>query len=429
MGLLGRLLVGVLVLLMLLTAAGATGAFAIERTVLNSDGLDQALADEGVYATVANEGQAEIRPSVEEAFGDTDAFPAGIDVTFDSQEAAEAALTETYVAEEAGATIERVLTFVRGNDSTVTLQVDLRPLKESLREYTDGTVSVDTVALASEVDFGSATDEIVVTDGMIERLDSGAGGYTAARSNVREQVNQSLPTGATPQQRNATLEEINADFRANVTSQTRAAYGDRVSVETLEAIVALQTTVVDGLTDPGLTFEAYANRRDDAEATLETAVEGELRQRIDQRVDDRATFGDVPSDSTEGLSMVRTAVEGLELLTPALPVAFVSLAGLVFAVTRSLPRTVKTAGQSLLIVGIVGLAAGVLGREPALNAVDAMLASADGEPANVIVGDAVSAILGSLLATLTTQSVALVAAGAVLVVAVVIGQRGRGQRR
>ncbi|CCQ33076.1 hypothetical protein [Halorhabdus tiamatea] len=844
MSVLKQIAVALVAILMVLSIAGASAAFAVNGTILDSDHVTGSFEDAGVYESVASEGQDRIAGDLETALeGRADEIPAGITLDVDSRAAAEAALTEEYVAEAFSTNVEQLLAYLEGDAEELALQVDLVPVKESLDEYVandtitvdtvalanereinvttagvtvdsemlvrlnenregyeetrirlrtqaiegadvpvdigangsavveterflretdfaaerdgvrvdtamlvrmnanrsgyadtradirsqglettavpltvtdDGTIDVDTVALArennvsydrgnvtvddetiallnanesgytgvrtdirsqilepfpidvdengevvvetadvaQEIDFASASDDVNITDDMLVRMNNGSDGYAAVRSDIREQVRAGLPPMATSAQVDTTLEEINAGLKDNATSQARAdygenvsaatlddivslqnttidgltdpdltdydeyatrrdaneaaleesltaeladrlrdvneeikadaaeqarreysedltnesvddvialqnttadgltdpdltdydeyatrrddaeaaleesltaeladrlrgvneeikadaaeqarreysedvseetmtdiialqntvidglthpdlteydeyatrrddaeatlahsfdrelttrlseagtevkadaadrirsEYGDQVSADTIEDVVALQNTVVDGLVAPNLTYEAYASQREDAEAALAASLVAELTDRIDEQVDDRIEVGNVTGEGADALDTVRTGVGLLGTLALVLPLLFLALIGVVYAITRSVHRTVATTGYSLLVAGIVGAAVGSLASDPVVDLVDTALESSSDELAGTGVVEAIRSLIDGLFNTLTMQSVVLAVLGLVLVAVIFADRRG-----
>jgi len=220
------------------------------------------------------------------------------------------------------------------------------------------------------------------------------------------------------------LSEAGTDVKADAAERIRNEYGDRVSEATLDDVVALQNTVIDGLTHPDLSYDGYASQRDDAEAALADSLATELRQRIDDRVDDRIELGNVTGEQADALNTARTGVGLLGTLTLVLPLVFLALIGVVYAITRSIHRTVATTGYSLLVAGIVGAAVGLIARAPVLDIVDTALESSEDELSGTGIGEAIRSIIESLFGALTMQSVVLAIVGVVLVAVVLAEKRG-----
>ncbi|WEL16733.1 putative membrane protein [Halorhabdus sp. SVX81] len=220
------------------------------------------------------------------------------------------------------------------------------------------------------------------------------------------------------------LRDAGTEVKADAADRIRNEYGDDVSGDTLDDVIALQNTVVDGLTDPDLTYDAYASQRDDAEAALEASLAAELRDRIDDQVDDRIALGNVTGEGADALSTVRSGVGLVGSLGLVLGLLFLALVGVVYAITRSIHRTVSTTGYSLLVAGIVGVAVGILANAPVLDLVDTALESSEDELSGTGVGEAIRSIIESLFGALTMQSAVLAIVGVVLVAFVLAEKRG-----
>ena len=225
-------------------------------------------------------------------------------------------------------------------DDTMIVQLNedragYRAVRTTLREQaigelpiafrTDGnsTIDIDTVALAQQISFDSAETDINVTNSTIAQLNEDQEGYTHARADIRAHVRASLPGSPTEQQVDEALREINADIQSSAADQARSAYGAEVSEATLDEIITLQATVIDGLTHPDLdNFSVYAERRDADEAALAASLDDELRQTLNTEVAElkaaaadqaRSEFGaDISNASVHALIRLQeTVIDGL----------------------------------------------------------------------------------------------------------------------
>ncbi|MFC7059226.1 hypothetical protein [Halovenus salina] len=144
-------------------------------------------------------------------------------------------------------------------------------------------VDVDTITLAQETDFESDQYGIAVDDQQIETLNENETGYNQVRQDIRTQVRDNLPSSASEDDVDDVLLEANAELKRDARAQVQSQYGEEASDETIDDIVALQNVVIDGLTDPGLTeFDEYTDRRDTAEANLETSLDDELDRGLEE---------------------------------------------------------------------------------------------------------------------------------------------------
>ena len=242
--------------------------------------------------------------------------------------------------------------------------------------------------------------------------------YTSQRDDAEAALADSFD-----QELSTRLAEAGTDVKADAADRIRSEYGDQVSDDTIEDVITLQNTVVDGLTSPDLTYEEYASQRDDAEVALEASLAAELTERIDDQVDDHIELGNVTGEGADALNTVRTGVGLLGTLGLALPLLFLALIGVVYAITRSVHRTVATTGYSLLVAGIAGAIVGILVNGPVLDLVDTALESAGEDLAGTGVTEAIRRLVEGLFSTLTMQSVVLAVVGIALVVVVFADRR------
>lgn len=184
-------------------------------------------------------------------------------------------------------------------------------------------IDIDTTALAQQINFDTDVADVDVTDDTIAQLNKDQEGYTDARTDIREQVRTNLPGSPPERQVDEALREINADIQSSAADQARSAYGDEVSEATLQEIITLQTTVIDGLTDPDLNdFSDYEARRDADEAALAASLDAKIRQTLETEATElkataadqaRSKFGaDISNTSLNAsIQLQNTVIDGL----------------------------------------------------------------------------------------------------------------------
>ena len=382
-----KYVVFLIALLMSVSLVGANAAVALDRTALDADHLSDRVADEGVYEELATDARENISEEIDENLDEnTDERPAGITFDFDSEAIASQAVTAEFFADEFTRNFEQLIAFMEGDRSELEMWIDLTPLYDSvIEQFTADSITVDTVAvaqtadlqsanadveitdemlaelnedeagyqsvradirsqgvgtvpvefnasgsprietvtLAQESDFTSGSSDIEVTDSMIERLNEDSEGYEQVRGNIRDQVRESLPPRAREQQVDQALQDANEELKADAREQARADYGDDVNEETLQNIIALQNTVIDGLTDPDFdSFAEYERQRDADERTLEASLDGEIDTALQETNEEvkteaaeqaRTEYGDDVGDQTlaDIISLQHTVIDGL----------------------------------------------------------------------------------------------------------------------
>lgn len=382
-----KYIVFLIALLMSLSLIGASGAVAVDRTVLNADHLSDTVGEEGVYEELAADSQENISTQIDKNLdGNASTRPPGVTIDFDSEEIATNAVTAEFFAGEFDRNFERLIGFLNGETDELDLWLDLATIYDSVAEQftadsvsvdtvtvaqqanlqsaessinitdemlarlnededgyqsvrteirsqglqnlpvefdSSGSVCIDTVRLAQESDLDSGTSDVEVTDSMIERMNENSTGYEAVRRDIRDQVRDSLPPRATEEQVDQALLETSEELKTDASDQARADYGDDVSEGTLQDIIALQNTVIDGLTDPELSsFAEYERQREAAEQTLEASLDDEIDTALQEANDKiktdaaeqaRTEYGDELDNETlqNVIALQNTVIDGL----------------------------------------------------------------------------------------------------------------------
>ncbi|MXR52899.1 hypothetical protein GRX03_14965 [Halovenus sp. WSH3] len=549
-----------LAVLMTTTVVGASAVVAVDRTILDADKVSTTFENEGIQEEMTARAREQVETEVNNSLQGEE-LPPGISIDANSETVARQAITESYVNGQLTRNIEAIIAFLEGDTENLTLQMNTEPVKQSLIDqfdeeavtvdtvtltqqrdlstadgsieitdtmvrrlnedqagYTsvrrdlraqqvtdlpirirqDESVAVNTVELATAIDLQSAQGDIDVSDRMIEDLNRDAAGYSSTRSDIRQQIQSASSRELSSTEIDQRLRLINEQAKADAAEQARAEYGDQVSEESLQNIIALQNTVIDGLTDPDLdSFEAYADRRDsdkraleesltadlnqrlreisadvqadaaaqaetqysdqvgnetlqaivdlqstvirgfidpdlteysayesqrDAnETALESAIASEIQQRIDGQVDDQISLGNDLDENTGQLETVQSGLGLIGTLVFVLPLLFLGLAALVYAVTRSIRRTVSTAGYSLLVGGGIGAVLGFVLVGRVVGALES--SGGGGSAAEEAFIDAFAALARTLFNAHITQSAVLAVLGVILIVGVYVESR------
>jgi len=552
----------VLAAVLIASVFGASVALAADRTVTDPDHVSETFEEEGVYETVMTDIQTQLVDRLNSQLeNESTETPAGVRITADSEEIAAQAVTESYIAGEFEQNIQQLIAYLEGDSDSLTMNVDLASVQEAIAiQFDADTVTVDTVAViqnqdletedgevtisteqlvrlneeqagynsvrrelgvkalanlpvgvdengsvtvdaatvAQEAELGDEQDRIDITGEDIVRLNDGPTGYREVREDIRKQARSDYPVEPTEGQVDVQLRKINEELRADAEAQAREQYGENVSAETLDNIIALQNTVIDGLTDPDLDeYSAYADRRDSDERALEQSLNRELDQQLratgaevkadaeaqareeygeqvseesldnivalqntvidglthpelrsfvtyEERRDENKSAletslaGDIgrtieeqadeqiwPDGSSEDSSETQTLRSGVTLLNQlmiALPLLTLILLIVDYGLTRSLSQTGLTAGIALLLAGILGVVAGIVGRSVVI---DTLTESASGgDPVATAFSDGFVAVIESLFGAVTIQSIVVALVGAIVLAVVYTDRAG-----
>lgn len=304
-------------------------------------------------------------------------------------------------------------------------------LEDQLREVNEAIEAEAAEQVRSE--YGDNVDEETITDivGLQKTVIDGLTDpdlteyedYTSQRDDAKAALEDSLD-----QELSNKLREAGADVKADAADRIRNEYADQVSEDTIEDVVALQNVVVDGLTQPKLTYNNYTTQRDDAEAAVESSLGAELNERVDDQVDDQIELGNATGEQADSLNTVRAGVGLFGTLRFVLPLVFLALVGVVYVITRSIHRMVTTAGYSLVVAGLMGAVVGILMTGPALNGVDTALEPSAEELGETGVIEAIQSLVEGLFSALLMQSVLLATVGIVLVGIVIADKRDLFER-
>lgn len=405
-----KIILGLLAVLIVLSASAANAAIATDRTVLSGESISDTFQEEDVYAELISEAEGAIEDDVE-AEADTGDGPDGVAV--EAEGVLGNVITEEYLGEQVERNIDLFLLFLSGESEELQLWLDIEPIKDEITISGDQ-IDVDTGQLVAGADLESDDFGVSVTGEMVTRMNADADGYADVRQEIRDDLRDA---GVPEWQVDDALRVINRDLKQQSAAQTRDQLGDDVSEQTVQATIELQHVVIDGLTDPALDdFEQYSQQREGAETDLENALAAEINQEIQSELDDEIHFeGDIRDELDEDeLSTAETVLGGINTSTWLMPLLVVVFAGGIFYVTKSYKDTATKAGAALAVAGVIGLVAGVVGGSMATSSLENQL-SPDGDGEANVIFDGVIAVFESLFSTLTMQSVYLTVFGVGLV--------------
>ena len=222
---------------------------------------------------------------------------------------------------------------------------------------------------------------------------------------------------------NQQLREINDQVNNAVAEEVESSLSDSEYSEVSGPATDLLVVGVDGLTS-NKSYAEFDAELSTAKANLASNISIIVRNRLDERVDDR--FDLLNNDRVDAeqreriVSTAENARDGygtLQLLTLLLPIVAIGLVGLLYVITRSVSTTAVLSGiPALLVGGGTYAAASVAPREIESSAQSELQGS------NVPDG-AIDLLLGiteQVLAVVANQSLLLAIAGAVLIVAGIV---------
>lgn len=410
-----QIIVGLLAVLIVLSAVGANAAIATDRTVLDEEHVTERLQDADVLDTAVEEAQADFADELED---ETEDEPIGVDT-----QGVIDAVDEQYLANELERNVGNLLQFLRGDAETLDLYLDVSPIRDDLSLDGDD-VTVDTAGLIDGTEFQVDEYDLQISGEMVTQLRASQADYDAVRAEIRADVREQIaaadpriddPSDVPPEVVDDALVEINANAKEQADGEARDELGADAAQDTLAAAVDLQTVVIDGLTLPSYDDQpTYERDLADAETAVAAAIAEEITEELFAELDEtdnRIQIGDdLEDDLDEDLGAVELALSGIATATWLLPLLVVVLAGGIFFVSKSAHTTGMASGTALLIAGIAGLLAGTIGGSFVTDTVEAGI-NGDEE---ALGANAATAIIDAPFAALTTQSVVLIVLGAVL---------------
>lgn len=443
------------------------------RTVLDPGFVKATFAEEDAYAALderlVSEGEL---PVVDAENGSAPPF---------ATEVAGRAVTPAYLRNQTEINVDRTYAYLHGGRDELFLAVDPGPVVErtdeavaaTLREApvgalvervggeaaVPGDAPVDAPSLVDLAEGPAAYDETrgefrdTLRERAVDRLANESYGRLSDDERLALVVEGYDPRNYTEAEKDRLVAEREAEIRATFRGRIEERRGDEIdrrigdrmdevraaareevgkaSTGTNERVDAefrdLLFVFVDGLTVEGLEYPAFRDRLDAAKADLGTALGDHVRDRFDAETPDRLVLSDdLDAGTRQTVADARTAVRILDVLGVALPLAAAALVGLLWLLSRSPAAVSLWTGAAALVGGLPGLAvAGAIGDRLG----DAVVRSAPDSGAGSVLSAVGAEVGGGLAGALSAQSLALSAAGAVLVAVGLVLRSGVGTDR
>lgn len=483
----GAKVVGLIVLgLLLFGVVGAANVVTTaERTALNGEYVNDRLDSSGSYDAIQNATVNQILDRIETAnlSEGQQLLQAGNGT--DNRTLVEDAVTEQYIRDQTSDNILALYAYLHGEESSLDMEIDLRPLKDNLAESFAGQVQKkDTSTLFRE--FGPSEDEtpVPINENLVEQMRSGPEGYEQARLDFRvdigfevtnndekliligedprqysEQEKQRIVDNREQEIRNELRQEIDdrgSDVSQRVRNeiqQRRADAKDQVCQATVDelqpdagqqvcsgfyqdssdtthldnvtrAAVELQSVVIDGLTrdDAQYDYNDFDTDLTSSEDHLANETGDLAASRIETEVPDSLSAQEqFGEDATNTLENAQGAVGTIDTVYLALPVIALLLIAIAFAMTRSLETTATFTGIVLALSG--GLFFIIATALGGTISSRAETAIEDAELGEF--AEVAVTIIEGVLGVLATQSAILLVVGIVLIVLAYVSKSGQ----
>lgn len=442
---LGRTFAVVVVATMLTaTLVTASVVAAAHLTVLDPDFVTNSIAEEGGYDVVeeATQGVAAAQP------------PGAGTGPVDANALLQDALSEEYVAAQTEANVHRLYAYLHGNSETLNLSISTAPIRENVSAAVEA--QVRNASIAELVAGSNATLDGPVDPSMLDRMTANRSSYREVKSEfragVREQVldaaverafrnrsNDELlnlvvedydPSEYSEEEKAQMVDEREDEIRVALRERAERERSDEIDeavdeqlstireeatnasaeTEAEEAAVAIQATVVRGLTTDA-SYQTFQSDLSEAKADLAAVVAARADARLAAEMPDRIDLTErMDGEAKRSFEQARTGVQWLDRLAFVLPVVALGLVGLLYSLRRSIPGVASGTGWSMLAAGLPAL----VGVQFAQSRLQALVdrAPAEQEPTlDVLVGvvGRVANTVGDVALVLTVGGVLLVA--------------------
>jgi hypothetical protein len=394
----GRLVVGLLGALLVLSVLGANVVVGAERTVLNADYVAESLEDQGVYAELADGMADGIEPE-----GATDA----LGNTFDGEGPDPAAMAESVVSPawlqgEVERNLDAGYGYLHGDTDDLTLTLDTGAVKQGFVEaFETWILEADTATL----------------DERMARLTESQDSFEQTRSDFENQQFERIQQQTDPDLSRGELEarydENREAIRGDLVTQLEDSLSQSGGPPPIrQAAVEYGTVAIDGLVAESMDYETLVAEEERARADLATAVGSAVRSRLGEEVPDSMDLtADMDPQARETVETARTAVTLLDLLAIALPVLALGLAGLLGYVSRRRSNALWRVGGTIAAVGLLCAVVAWV----AASMLPGLLNAGSGEtPA---AAEAALSMAADALGTFATQSLLVFVVGLLLVAA------------
>lgn len=398
----GRLVVGLLGTLLVLSLLGANLVVGAERTVLNADYVTDGLADEGVYEELADGMAEDVEPR-----GATDALGSTFDGDGpDPAAMAESVVTPAWIEDEVERNLEAAYAYLHGDAEELELALDTGAVKAGFgAEFEAWILEADTATISERMArLTESQDSFQQT-----RTEFRDEQYQLIQQRTEEELSQSELEARYDENREAIRGELIDDLEASLES------GAPPPIQ--QATIEYGTVAVDGLVAESIEYDSLVAEEEQAREALATAVGDAVRTRLDEEVPDRMDLtAEMDDQAFETAETAQSAVSLLDLLAIALPVVAIGLAGLVANVSQRRSNALWRVGAAVAVVGLLS----AVGTWVAASLLPELLSFEGETPAPAEAG---LSLATDALGIITMQSVLVLVVGLLLVAA------GLGVRR
>jgi hypothetical protein len=464
MGVIRSLLAFVVVVLITTSLVAGNAVVAIDRTAANEEFVTSTLAEENAYTEVQTVASEEAAKQINES---------EIPVSIDTRAVVNDTLERSYLQNQTEANIERTFDFLEGNSDRLNVSIDLAPLKSNVADVVEDRIAnqsvgelIDIVSEDRDLSTEIAGERIDLR--IVANLSEGPESYNETRESFRNDIKEALIDEAYQERSNdellrligedpdqysesekeqivneregeikqaienesgvengvdEQLQNINDQVNNAVAEEVESSLADSEYSAVSGSATDLLVVGVDGLTS-NKSYEEFDSELSTAKADLASNISIIVRNRLDERVDDRFDLLNNDQVDADQRAQIESAAEDgkngygtLGLLTLLLPIVAIGLVGLLYVITRSFSTTAVLSGIPALLVGGGTYAVASAAPGEIESSVRSELQGSD-VPDGAI--DLLLGITEQVLAVVANQSLLLAIAGAVLIVAGIV---------
>ena len=410
-----RIAIGLLVVLLTVSVAGAHTLLVAQSTALSADYVTETMDEESVYADLEANATGTIVEAVAGDGAGPTAIPRWEEVVGSS---VEELLGANYLRGQITDNVDSAYDFLHGREASLQLAVDTRPLLENVSGVVTRRVAeipLPELVRAAPVSIPETAGIEITTDRIARAMESESA-YRAVRADVRDQVIERAGT-SDPDQIDRLLSAANNRITQNL--KREVAGNDELDEAFKPAVEGLMTTAVDGLTDPEMSYGEFQSELDGDHQRLASAagtVAGDLvRSQLGTTLD---LDEGLDAGARERLDEVAGYVQLADTLATVLPLVALLLAVLLLVLTHSVTGWARAVGTGLVLVGVPAVLGGVLAKPAVLDVVgEAVPENAEDPWLSDLVLNLVEALVSGLFDTFTTQGLVIAVVGVVLVAA------------
>jgi len=460
--------VAVVALLLTASVAGANVVVAGQRTVLDAGYVTDTLEDEGAYADLEDAVRDQLSDGLDEGGpveGELGPVADALDIGNGSA-LVDDAVDRAYLQSQVERNVEAAYAYLHGDDATLNLSVDLEPVKTGVSEALGDRVRNASVAeLVGAANVSQDLTVVPVNESVVAGLGANASSYQATREEFRTAVRDRVldrladqafqdasnddllalvipdydPEEYSESEKEQMVSDRETEIRTALRERIESERGDEVDAAVQDELAAvhdraesrsdelvpddvpsdlatpvadLALAVVGGLTTDQ-SYDEYVASTDAAKADLAAGVETYVGDALDGEIEDRRSLSDdLDADTRDTLRQAANYVQLGDQLALLLPLVAAAAVGLLYLATRSLVATARTAGGSLLTVGVLGAVGATLAADQIPGLVPPT--PDDASQAQETVREVMLALVDGLFDTVVAQSVLLVLLGAVL---------------